>query len=207
MRCLARLCAGLVVCLTVLAPAALSARVPPLELLSERQSSLRDKADGVAVDVSISVTSGRLTQWTASGFVAGRGEPLALTHASGGRQLQVGPDSDMPAWRIVFALVAAADPIGELQRHAGQLDRGVTTIEVDDDDFLYVFGELPQIAVSRDLGRIRRVRARLEDTDWEFRLSGDLGAAGLSRRIHVLRAGQPYATVEMSQSQVGGEDD
>jgi hypothetical protein len=204
-RQVAQIFAALVVCSMVLAPATLDARLPPLDTLAARQLSLRQASTEVTIDVSVSVTSGRLTQWAASELRVGAGEPLSLVHSTGERRLLIGPDSDAPVWRVVYAMLGAADPVAELQRHVGPFDKDTTRIEAVDDDFLYLFGELPQIGSSRDLGRIRRVRARLEDSVWEFRLSGELGVAGLARRIHILRGGQPYATVEVAVSEASAD--
>jgi hypothetical protein len=186
---------GLLAAAVVFAMAsAAAAAVPPLKIASERQASLREAASDTKVDVSVTITAGELKSHAETGVALGIGKSLAFG------------DDGLLAWRVLSVVLTAKDPIKGLQEHVGQIDASKTSIETLDDGFVYVWGSSPQIALSRDLSRIRRVTARSGDHTWVFRLSGDLGVAGLPERVHILRSGKPYASVEIEQTPSATQD-
>jgi hypothetical protein len=181
--------AGMLVVVSVLVSMSTAmAAVPPLKMASERQASLRKEAAGQKIDVLVTVTAGELKSYTKSGVSIGSAASFEFS-------------ADAPAaWKILSALVSANDPLGALQTHIGKIDVSQTKIETLDDGFVYVWGNSPAVAISHDFSRIRRLTVRSNNHSWEFRLSGDLGLAGLPERIHVLRSGEPYASVEIEQA-------
>jgi hypothetical protein len=182
------------------------ASVPPLKVAAARQASLRAEADELGpTDVTITVLGARLRTYRASGATLAASRPLELLSlqtakaesAEKADKLRIGPDQPLP-WSVVYALILARDPVSELQARLGGFDVSHTKIETLDDSFVYVYGDSPQLALSRDFGLIRRVAATVDGVKWEFRLAGELGEAGLPERINILRDGAPFASVELS---------
>ncbi len=193
------LVAATVGCALLLAAATALASVPPLKVAAARQASLRHKAKkGGAVDLSVTVTAGSLTSYQATGLSLGHGNALTLAAPGGQTSLSIGPAASFP-WKVVWALLSSTHPLADIQKDAGTIDAAHARIDTIDGHFVYVYGSLPQIALSRDFSHIRVIRAHAGGNDWEFRLSGDLGVAGLPERINIVRAGEPYASVELAR--------
>ena len=185
---------GLLAAMVVFAMASAAvAAVPPMKIADARQASLRKAASDTKVDVSITVTAGELKSHAESGVALGTGKSVGLGDDGLG-------DGGLLAWRVLSVVLTAKEPISDLQEHIGRIDASKTSIETLDDDFVYVWSGSPQIALSRDMSLIRRITARSGDHIWEFRLSGDLGVAGLPERIHILRSGKPFASVEIEKT-------
>lgn len=179
---------------------AASAAVPPLKTAKQRQQALRKEASKAKLDITVTVTAGSLASYAKSGVGLGGSKGLKLPATRGEASLALGADGALP-WKVVYALLTTKEPITALQEHVGKIDTSRTRIETLDGHFVYVWGDSPQVAMSRDLARIRRITAKSGEHTWEFRLSGELGVAGLPERIHVLRSGEPYANVELGLSQ------
>jgi hypothetical protein len=184
-----------VAALVVLATASASmAAVPPMKTASERQVSLRKEAGGKKIDVAVTVTAGELTSHTEPGVALG-----------GDKSLAFGSDA-LLAWKVLSVLLTSEDPISDLQEHIGRVDASRAGIETLDGQFVYVWGNGPTIALSRDLARIRRITATSGNVNWEFRLSGELDLAGLPARVHILRSGEPFASVELAVAEGSGSE-
>lgn len=181
------------------------AGVPPWKVAVARQASLRSEGGAPKkVDLSVTVTAGKLASYAASGVALGGGEPLSLSATGADGKLALGAGQAFP-WTVVFALLSSTDPLTAVQRQIGQVDAGQTRIEPGDDEFVYVFGDSPRISLSRDLSHIRQITAQSGQTTWEFRLTGELGVAGLPERIAILRAGQPYANLRLAVAEPQGK--
>lgn len=174
---------------------------PPLETAQKRQATVRaDHAkQAPAFEMRVSVT--------ARGVVEYRGSALDVSDASvelaaraKDETLELGADQPAP-WSVIWVLIASSDPIADLQDTLGRIDAASTSIEPMGEAFVYVFGDSPQIALSRDLTHIRRVEFRSGEHTWQLRLDGEVGDSGLPAQIHVIRSGQPYANVELSEPQ------
>lgn len=185
--------------LLVFGSTAASAAVPPLKMAKLRQQALRSEAAKTKVDVSVTVIAGNLASYAKSGVGLGGRKAVELAATDSDGVLTLGAEASLP-WAVIYTLLVAPKPIGTLQRHIGNIDTSRATIQTLEDDFVYVWGGSPELAISRNLALIRRITVASGEHTWEFRLSGDLGVSGLPTRIHVLRSGEPYATVGLSKT-------
>lgn len=183
---------------SVVAGTAALAAVPPLKTAKQRQQSLRKEAAKASVDITVTVTAGSLASYTKSGVDLGGNRAIGLSATRGDGALTLGANAALP-WKVIYSLLTSDEPIGAIQDHLGKFDTSRAKIETLDSHFVYVWGDSPELAISRDLAHMRRIVARAGEHTWEFRLSGDLGVAGLPERIHVLRSGEPYASIELSK--------
>lgn len=190
--------AWLVAMFVTFATATAVAAVPPLKLAAARQASLRKEAGKAKLDVAVTVTAGDLASFGKSGMALAGAKGLSLPAKGGDGALELG-EGELVPWKVVWVLLTSKNPVDDLQEQVGKLD-ATTGIDTLDGRFVYVYGSTPAVAFSRDLGRIRRITAKSDEHIWEFRLSGELGMAGLPERIHILRSGEPYANVELSRT-------
>lgn len=173
---------------------------PPLETAQKRQATARtDHAERApAFDMKASVTARGVAEYRGAGLdvsdasveLAARGEDDPL---------EIGEGQAAP-WSVIWVLIASSDPLADLQDILGRIDAASTSIEPMGEAFVYVFGDSPQIASSRDLTHIRRVEFRSGGHTWQLRIDGTLGESALPAQIHVIRSGQPYANIELAIS-------
>ncbi len=196
-----RVAAILVVFMVASTAATASAAGPPLEVAQERQATVRaDHAEQApAFDMTVSVTARGVVEYRGAALAVSDGG-VELAARAKDKSLEIGADQDAP-WSVIWVLVASSDPVTDLQDALGRIDAASTSIEPMGDSFVYVFGDSPQIALSRDLTHIRRVEFRSGGHTWQLRLDGEVGESGLPAQIHVIRSGQPYANIELSEPQ------
>ena len=176
------------------------AGVPPFDLAKKRLATMREQAGATSVDVVVSVTDEGMTTYRTEDAALVSGGALQLSKTGGKATLKVHQDAPFP-WNVVYELLVSADPISGLERHLGSADASQTEIVPREREFLYIYGDDPKIAVSRDMSAIRSVWVTHDKKRWEFRTTGTLGAADLPERLHVLRSKEPYATVELSRDE------
>lgn len=203
--------ASLVVAALLVWAAPARAAMPPLKIAKARQISVRGAIkSGVSVDISVTVLGDKLQNFSATGARLGGAKILELV-AENSSALPKNPmpqnkpptlviDAQAPVpWSVVFLLLQAPDPIASLRATLGAFHANHSKIELLDGDFVYHYGESPGVVMSRDLSKIRRVYARKDGVDWEFRLSGELGVGGMPERIAILRDGAPFANLKLSR--------
>lgn len=179
------------------------AAMPPLDVAQARQASLRGALkSGASVDISLTVLGKELQVFSASNLRLGASEKLELVASASEPEkkpptLVIDATAPLP-WSVVFSLLSAADPLASLQATQGAIDAGQRKIDILEDAFVYQYGASPQVILSRDFSRIRRVLVRAQSVDWEFRLTGELGVGGLPERVDILRAGAPFANIRLS---------
>lgn len=187
---------ALVVCVVLCAPLEAAAAVPPLKIAAARLASVREQAKSLKVDVEVTITAGAIRDFAADDAGLLSGKPLDLTRrGESKKKLTIGPDAPLP-WKAVHLVIGSPNPASDLQKHLGKLDAS-TDIDTLGDAFVYVYGSSPRLVVSRTLGAVRAIAVESEKYTWQLKTSGSLGTAGLPERIHILRSGQPYATVQL----------
>lgn len=196
---------GLALLASLMGPGSTSAMaaVPPLELAAERQAALRASAN-IELDISMSVTTSGVEEFSGRSIDLVEDEDIELRSADAESRLKLGSARLLP-YRIVAILLTSSNPLEDLQGAMGRVDAAEHDIEVLDDAFVFVFGDMPAISLSRDLEHIRRIEARSKSHSWQILLTGELGERGLPEHIQILRSGEPYARIELSEAKQGGD--
>jgi hypothetical protein len=167
----------------VFAPTMAQAAVPPADVVEARLESAREEAKDLDVNIDVELTGAETGSISSFGLL--------------GKRVRAGGDGSF-GLKLLVIVLTSSDPWTDLEKHAGSIDTSVTDIDTQDREFVYAYGGNPQIAVSRDLSVIRRVRVERDLARWELVATGRLEGTPMPERIVVLEDGRPFARVALS---------
>ena len=164
------------------------AAVPPFELV---QKSLAQHRKGKSVDLAyrVSVTGKSVRDYTLRGEVD-MGHEVGLDGEDAPR---LGPRADV-GFRLLWIALLAPDPIASLSAF-GFVKSDAAEVAVAQ-DFVYVYGTSPRVAVYRDLRRLAWFEVESEEVSWRTELTyRDEDVTG----ANVTRNGVPYVTLRAAK--------
>ncbi|MGM0555907.1 MAG: hypothetical protein ACQEVA_05995 [Myxococcota bacterium] len=174
---------GVMLLCSVAVPSTLNAAVPPAKVVEARLESAREAASDLDVDVDVETT----------------GEDTGSISSFGVLGKRAKADNDAAfGWKLLFIVLTSSDPWTDLEKLAGSIDTSETDIDTQDGAFVYAYGGNPQVAVSRDLSVVRRVRVERDLARWDLVATGRLEGTPMPERVVLLKDGRPFARVALS---------
>jgi hypothetical protein len=161
-----------------LIPSSARAALPPFELAQKAIAEARTARGDVTRAMQITESGRTLTEYRLSGTFG----PNDTATLEGEPKRTLGPDASTP-YKLLWIALLAADPVAEVTKRWGFVDKDDTEVQLDD-GFVYVYGGTPQFSIARDMRRLVAFEIAANGHRWRVRLTwrdGDVVGALVTR--------------------------
>lgn len=187
--------ATLLLALFVSAPAL--AAIPPFELVQKSLAQARE-GEVVSLDYRVTVTGKAVRDYELRGS-AQRGESATLV---GEGAPKLASDAKDVGFRLLWTALLSVDPVTSISADFGWIKSDATEVGVAQ-DFVYIYGTSPRVAVDRDLRRLVWAEVQDSGVKWRVELAyRDERVVGAT----VTKGGVPYISVSSRGRQAGIEN-